>query len=724
MGHEPQTGQASTAPSRGFLARLRRNEAGNVMVMVAAGVVPLIAMVGGSVDMSRIYMARTRLQQACDAGALAARRSQASNVTFSSTDQTIGNKFFDFNYPSNIFGSTNVTRSYVAGSTVGTVNGTAGVTLPMTLMTFFGYQTFPVSVTCQSTLNIPNTDVMFVLDVTGSMAQIPSGDTVAKIDGLKAAVKSFFAALGPGKATGAGRIRYGFVPYASNVNVGKIVRLYNPAYILGGNGAENGTYNTRTANTVIDYYAPATWNAESAQSYGSASNSSASFGSTYTTSASAVGSYAAQISGTSNANCNAKPAPADADVPASAGTTNGPTFVSDGAVPTYPANSQTRTYTSTQPRVMRHYRYGAYAASKCYLQYTDAPYTRTTPSTTTRTVNTWLQRDKFTSWTYAPTTIDASVFTQNVTVDGSGNRIAPTVASPTYYSGYWTGTDPNQSYDYSAGANVATPSTVTWGGCIEEAPTDNSITTGGSLAPSPMPSDLDVDFVPTATANKWKPYLEDSIYLPSAYSGLPQGTWMGAPQWKANGFSICPAEASRLAQYTSDVDATSHVSTSFASYVDTLQPIGGTYHDIGMVWGARFLSATGIFAAENADSAAPGGYPTGRHIVFMTDGAFDTREYAYDAWGINFSDGRVRPTNANSSAMNAAHSQRLLILCNQMKGKGFTIWVVGFGIATLSSELTQCATDSDHASVATNSAALQARFQTIAQSIGGLRLAQ
>src|SRR3546814_4147183 len=37
-----------------------------------------------------------------------------------------------------------------------------------------------------------------------------------------------------------------------------------------------------------------------------------------------------------------------------------------------------------------------------------------------------------------------------------------------------------------------------------------------------------------------------------------------------------------------------------------------------MVWGARLLSPTGLFADENA--TAPNERPISRHIVFMTDG--------------------------------------------------------------------------------------------------------
>ncbi|MEY4890449.1 MAG: hypothetical protein RIQ75_1579, partial [Pseudomonadota bacterium] len=69
---------------------------------------------------------------------------------------------------------------------------------------------------CTAVLSVPIADVMFVLDVSGSMSEIPPGDTVKKIDGLKAAAVSFYKALGAGSSDPdkGPRIRYGFVPYS------------------------------------------------------------------------------------------------------------------------------------------------------------------------------------------------------------------------------------------------------------------------------------------------------------------------------------------------------------------------------------------------------------------------------------------------------------------------------------------------------------------------------
>ena len=702
-------------PTRGLLARLRQDRAGNVMAMMAAGVIPLIAMVGGAIDMSRLYMAKTRLQEACDAGALATRRSMASSTNVTATDSTIGYKFFDFNYPAGTYGSTTITRNYVKGPQDGTVDGTASAVVPTTVMKFFNYTTVQLDVTCSSTLNIPNTDVMFVLDNTGSMDQIPLGDTQTKMNGLKQAVKDFYAILGPGKTSGGGRIRYGFMPYSANVNVGKILMAANPNYVVGGSGSENWTYRSRVP--VWHFRYDPTYGSWSTPANGSSTDSPSplSYGSWTSTSAN-VGSFAYQVTGITLATCNARSAPATAE--STNGSATNSTTSDTGAA--YPAASQTQTYASAQPMKSRQYRYGqtsgtgstfgwsktsgsgASALGTCRLQYSDANFTRSTPSSSTRSI-TWTTTEVFDSWQYKAQPIDVSGLAQGNTVNNPGYWDA----SVTGFA--WSGSNQN--------GNVS--STVTWQGCIEEASTVNTITASSAIDIPSGANDLNIDLIPSSTATKWKPYLPQLVFDPNNPYG---GVWAAEPSWMASGFSPCPAEASRLATYTADVDPTTKVSTSFASYVDSLQAIGGTTHDIGMIWGARFLSPDGIFAADNADSAAPGGFPIGRHIVFMTDGTFDVREYNYDPWSINWLDGRVQPTSATTTNMNDAHNRRLEMVCNAMKGKGFTIWVVGFGISTLSTQLQNCATDSDHAAVASNSAALKAQFQKIAQSIGGLRL--
>jgi Flp pilus assembly protein TadG len=237
---------------RALLARLRSDASGNVLAMTAASMIPLMAIVGGGIDAGRLYATKSRLQHACDAAALAGRKSM-NGVLWSAANETIADNFFDNNFPSGKYGSSNQSISYEINN-VGDVKGRATATVPSTIMRMFGNTQDVLNVTCTAKLELPNSDIMFVLDTTGSMASTNSGDSVNKITALKNAVRSFHTQLEAAK-TSQSRMRYGFVPYATNVNVG---RLLNANWM-----ADQATYQSREpAGTVVtggDLYTQEDW---------------------------------------------------------------------------------------------------------------------------------------------------------------------------------------------------------------------------------------------------------------------------------------------------------------------------------------------------------------------------------------------------------------------------------------------------------------------------------
>src|ERR1700760_3923679 len=93
-----------TAISRGFLSRLAHDVRGNTLAILAAALIPMAGLVGGGIDISRMYITKTRLQHACDAGALAGRKSQGGG-TWDSGDNAVAQQFFDANYMSGAYGS-------------------------------------------------------------------------------------------------------------------------------------------------------------------------------------------------------------------------------------------------------------------------------------------------------------------------------------------------------------------------------------------------------------------------------------------------------------------------------------------------------------------------------------------------------------------------------------------------------------------------------------------
>lgn len=240
--HKQTDSQAAYKP---FLQRLAKDQSGNALVIMAAAIVPMIAMVGSGIDMSRAFMAKARLQQACDAAVLAGRREQGDG-TFTDAARNQANRYFAFNYPTGIYG-TSTTNFVASAGASNQVTGVASATVPTSVIGFFGYPQFTLSATCDAKLEATNTDVMFVLDVTGSMADCPDNSACnsgpgSKIVGLRQAVVGFYNALESAKGADV-QVRYGFVPYSQTVNVG---------YILPAGNIWNGnyTYPSRTYNGV------------------------------------------------------------------------------------------------------------------------------------------------------------------------------------------------------------------------------------------------------------------------------------------------------------------------------------------------------------------------------------------------------------------------------------------------------------------------------------------
>ncbi|WP_448664402.1 TadE/TadG family type IV pilus assembly protein [Sphingomonas sp. CJ20] len=254
------------AGSHGFLAQLRRNTAGNTLAIMALALIPLLAFAGSAIDTARLYMVKARLQQACDAGALAGRKFMTSSTatTLDSTATTQANAFFQNNFKNGTFGVTSVTFTPTK-TTDSQVAGTAVARVPMTLTSMMGFSPMDVTVTCEARYDVADTDIMFVLDTTGSMACTtadgtggcsqsiqtytrPDGTTGyyvtektgSKIDGLRQAVLDFYDALAAA-ADPTTHVRYGFVTYTSTVNAGYAVTALSPSYFV-----DRWTYNSRS----------------------------------------------------------------------------------------------------------------------------------------------------------------------------------------------------------------------------------------------------------------------------------------------------------------------------------------------------------------------------------------------------------------------------------------------------------------------------------------------
>lgn len=641
-----------------------RDMGGSVMPITAVAMVALAGMIGGGVDMSRAYMVQNRLQNACDSGALAGRRAVGANG-YNAAAKGRADTFFATNFDETNEGASNTSFVTTTPDNGNTIEGTASTTVDTVVMRIFNFDEIDLSVTCTASLSVGNSDVMMVLDTTSSMAGNLDG-TQTRIQALRAAMKSFYDTVSASAAGGNSRIRYGFVPYSSSVNVGRLLVNEDPSFIADEIDIQSKV--ARTEDVSVDTLQG--WE----DPYNDTGTGTPTFD--YGGWFFHTGSYR------DNGQCRANE-PND-----TAWTNSGSSSTSSGS-PYINASGQRVTETTTSQEQTRT-EYGCYRAGRRNHWVIRRNVTRTTsdivysiedPIYTTTTT------EDFIEWRYKLVeNLDTSVF-----------KTFASVNTPTGFEG----------------ADEAS----TWEGCIEERDTVREATFSWSSILGLTPSnafDLDIDSAPTNDdATKWKPLWSQVSYRRT--DGTNNFSIVDVPE-SENGFAThgewaaCPVEAQLLETMTEG---------EFDAYADGLQPSGATFHNIGMIWGTRLASPEGIFA-DNVNAAPANGGDVARHIIFMSDGAMFPNERVYSSYGIEGHDKRVTEDGITDRA--ARHTARFTTACSIAKSKGIRVWVIAFDTG-LTPDLENCASD-DSAFPASSAAQLNEAFQEIAKDVGELRITQ
>jgi Flp pilus assembly protein TadG len=761
------------------LTRLARDVRGNTLAIMAAALIPLAGLIGGGVDMSRLYLVKTRLQQSCDAGALAGRKAMGAGswTTGSGNGSTNdkSEKMFAANISAGQYGTSGLTKSFSESN--GIVSGSAGISVPMTIMKVFGMSSRALTVTCEAKMELPNTDVMFVLDVTGSMNCV-AGDTSctnnnnvpatgSKILGLKSATKCFYEALlkvntsevcgndpTATTSTTTAQIRIGFVPYSVSVNVGRILPNADIAnnwsyqsraphetlstvygYTLGTESSVTGWGNWSAAPSWTSsptVTSQSTYASSPASGWSSSGSGTESFTSAITNS---PASLTRRPNGTNSTSCPALNTQgptgdkmkdyANVSSVQSASlqsTTNNP--------PVRPASQQTLTYSQNDNHTITAYKYlWDSSNSRCQLYESTRTYTLTRTNGTSTKAITWTQYDNtFSTWDYKQVSFDVS------SLKTGGSNWATSVSLPigtTNYSNIkLSGSNSTTSF------KQLTSTSVTWDGCVEERQTVMNSDNDPSNEWWPIPAnafDMNIDLLPdlNTAGTVWGPALQNAVWArfdpngSCTSNGDQYNTVNTACDFSSRNMSYyCTTPASKLTVY--------NTAANFETYVNSLNAIGNTYHDIGMLWGARLISPTGIFASENANASTGGAIQ--RHIIFMTDGDTSTNNDNYTAYGVGWWDRRQTTYAPSATDLNNIVNARLDALCTTIKNMNITLWVVSYGgdvTAATENRLKRCSTgyntttqqpDGVHYVSATNTAALITQFQNIAAKISELRL--
>lgn len=190
-----------------FVRRFARSKSGNVVIIFAFMLIPLLTAVGGAVDLSRALLAEQRLSNALDATALAV----GANETATEAElQQLAQDFFNANYPDSLIGTPGPITLTIENGVVN-VSGTSQ--LNTTLLALIDIDVMNVHAASQVVRESKSLEVALVLDNTGSMAQN------GKIDALRSASHTLVDILF-GEETVHPKLKIGFVPFSQAVNVG------------------------------------------------------------------------------------------------------------------------------------------------------------------------------------------------------------------------------------------------------------------------------------------------------------------------------------------------------------------------------------------------------------------------------------------------------------------------------------------------------------------------
>lgn len=432
-----------------WLSRLLLDRSGNVALISAAALVPIMALIGGGLDMSRAYMANTQLQSACDAGTLAGRRAMSKTGAYGTNEKAIARRMFDANFDAATMNASGIAFE-TASNDQGQVTGTVKARMPTVIMRMFGKDGFDIAANCMAELQVSNTDVMFVLDTTGSMA----GPSIA---GLREAVKAFHRTINQAVSSKTTRIRYGFVPYSMTVNA-------------------SGLLTDPNTPMPVDYFA----NSAPYESREALFNTPVYIGTT-TTLGTTTETYPTLIS---SANCNrygANTFPTSGSNPLITGTAPAKVTVKTYAFKAWTGTGSNRTCTRTATT-------------------TETTYVTKYAFTNWRYKQVRLDTSAFKTRASVPV---------GTTVTLPSSAIVPATENFTYAdrSGYYdmvTMAKLNGSILHNVGLT-----SMTWNGCIEERDTVNS----AAWSPIPDGAyDLDLISAPTSDATRWRPQWERLTY--------------------------------------------------------------------------------------------------------------------------------------------------------------------------------------------------------------------
>lgn len=217
-------------------ADLVRADRGNVAVMFAIALVPMLGIVGTAIDYSRAVAARSAMQAALDTVALMVSKDAQANPSMTADQATAAaQKYFNALYKEGGTSDVAVTATYTPNNGQGaTVQVNASTSVATDFMRYAGFTDMAVGTSSQAKWGNTRMRIAMVLDNTGSMADN------SKMIKMKSAAKSMVDSLSALNNL-PGDVYISLIPFAKNVNLGS---TFNKQYIKWSSPA--GTSNPDT----------------------------------------------------------------------------------------------------------------------------------------------------------------------------------------------------------------------------------------------------------------------------------------------------------------------------------------------------------------------------------------------------------------------------------------------------------------------------------------------
>ena len=222
-----------------FTSRLIHCRRGNIAIMFAFSLIPVIASVGLGVDMARAYAVKSRMAAALDAAALAVGSSTGTTAQL----QQIAQNFFNANFPPGTIDASPTIAITVNGDTI---TATANATVSTVFMPVVGITQLSVSSASTVLRQITGLELAMVLDNTGSMT---TNNNIATLrDSANQLVTTLFGSYAVHPT-----LKIGLVPYSAAVNPGPVA-----ASLVGAGAAYDPVSPTGWKGCVVERASPNT----------------------------------------------------------------------------------------------------------------------------------------------------------------------------------------------------------------------------------------------------------------------------------------------------------------------------------------------------------------------------------------------------------------------------------------------------------------------------------